>query len=87
MMKSLPESLTIETYHDKEESCDNNLAEKGPSSEEAFQCIELTVKWLKQHEDSDVVKLLQDLVEKKRDSSLKQNFGLLCLNYRPPLMY
>lgn len=62
---------------DEEEPSDNDRAEKGPSSEEAFHCLETAMKWLEQQEECDAVQLLslkrvRDLAAKKRVSVLKQ---------------
>ncbi|PSN40283.1 hypothetical protein C0J52_22089 [Blattella germanica] len=76
----------------EEEPSDEDCAEKGPSSEEAFHCLETAMKWVEQQEECDAVQLLclkrlRDLAAKKRVSSLKQkqNSGLLFLKCRPIL--
>ncbi|XP_067136916.1 jerky protein homolog-like [Centruroides vittatus] len=62
---------------DEEEPSDDNRAEKGPSSEEAFHGLETAMKWLEQQEECDTIQLLflkhvRDLVAKKRVSAVKQ---------------
>ncbi|PSN33438.1 hypothetical protein C0J52_17959 [Blattella germanica] len=37
---------------------DEDCAEKGPSSEEAFHCLETAMKWVEQQEECDAVQLL-----------------------------
>ncbi|XP_067123781.1 jerky protein homolog-like [Centruroides vittatus] len=62
---------------DEEEPSDDNHAEKGPSSEEAFHGLETAMKWLEQQEECDAIQLLflkrvRDLAAKKRVSAVKQ---------------
>ncbi|GBM00881.1 hypothetical protein AVEN_257385-1 [Araneus ventricosus] len=40
---------------DDEEPSENDRAEKGPSTEEAFHCLETVIKWLEQQEECVVV--------------------------------
>lgn len=66
-----------EPCNDEEEPSGDDRAEKGPSSEEAFHCLETAMKWLEQQEECDTVQLLslkrvRDLAAKKRVSGLKQ---------------
>ncbi|PSN40487.1 hypothetical protein C0J52_05238 [Blattella germanica] len=61
---------------EEKEPSDEDCAEKGPSSEEAFHCLETAMKWVEQQEECDAVQLLclkrlRDLAAKKRVSSLK----------------
>ncbi|PSN48884.1 hypothetical protein C0J52_09662 [Blattella germanica] len=56
---------------EEEEPSDEDCAEKGPSSEEAFHCLETAMKWVEQQEECDAVQLLclkrlRDLAAKKR---------------------
>ncbi|PSN54112.1 hypothetical protein C0J52_09475 [Blattella germanica] len=43
---------------EEEEPSDEDCAEKGPSSEEAFHCLETAMKWVEQQEECDAVQLL-----------------------------
>ncbi|PSN51445.1 hypothetical protein C0J52_08992 [Blattella germanica] len=56
---------------EEEEPSDEDCAEKGPSSEEAFHCLETAMKWVEQEEECDAVQLLclkrlRDLAAKKQ---------------------
>ncbi|PSN39324.1 hypothetical protein C0J52_23598 [Blattella germanica] len=42
----------------EEEPSDEDCAEKGPSIEEAFYCLETAMKWVEQQEECDAVQLL-----------------------------
>ncbi|PSN56479.1 hypothetical protein C0J52_08436 [Blattella germanica] len=55
---------------EEEEPSEEGCAEKGPSSEEAFHCLETVMKWVEQEKECDAVQLLclkrlRDLAAKK----------------------
>ncbi|PSN44442.1 hypothetical protein C0J52_23952 [Blattella germanica] len=54
---------------EEEEPSDEDCAEKGPSSEEAFHCLETTMKWVEQQEECDAVQLL--CLKRLRDLAAK----------------
>ncbi|GBN77671.1 hypothetical protein AVEN_93026-1 [Araneus ventricosus] len=61
---------------DEKEPSDNDRAEKGPISEEAFHCLQTAMKWLEQQElmlFNCSLKPVRDLAAKKTDA--KENFG------------
>ncbi|PSN33173.1 hypothetical protein C0J52_26123 [Blattella germanica] len=56
---------------EEEEPSDEDCAEKGPSSEEAFHCLETAMKWVvEQQEECDAVQLL--CLKRLRDSAAKK---------------
>ncbi|XP_067140340.1 jerky protein homolog-like [Centruroides vittatus] len=66
-----------DSCNDEEEPNNADHAEKGPSSEEAFHCLETALKWLEQQEECDAIQLLslrrvRDFAAKKRLSAVKQ---------------
>ncbi|PSN48413.1 hypothetical protein C0J52_12094, partial [Blattella germanica] len=69
----LTDDEIIASVIDDQDLCDEDCAEKGPSSEEAFHCLETAMKWVEQQEECDAVQLLclkrlRDLAAKKRVS-------------------
>ncbi|GBO06934.1 hypothetical protein AVEN_268201-1 [Araneus ventricosus] len=43
---------------EQKEPSDNDRSEKGPTSEEAFRCLETAVRWLEQPKESDALQML-----------------------------
>ncbi|KAJ8886665.1 hypothetical protein PR048_012877 [Dryococelus australis] len=79
----LTDNEIIASVINDQDPCDNkeepssDHTEKGPSSEEAFHCLETVMKWFAQQEECDAVQLLslkclRDLAAKKLVSALKQ---------------
>ncbi|GBN92223.1 hypothetical protein AVEN_247085-1 [Araneus ventricosus] len=53
-----------------EELSGNDCAEKGPSSKEAFYCLETAMRWLEQQEECDAIQLLS--LKRARDLAARK---------------
>ncbi|PSN51664.1 hypothetical protein C0J52_09618, partial [Blattella germanica] len=71
----------LDLCDEEEEPSDENCAEKGPSNEEAFHCLETAMKWVEQQEECDAVQLLcfkrlRDLAAKSNKDKMEQDFDM-----------
>ncbi|KAJ8873883.1 hypothetical protein PR048_024719 [Dryococelus australis] len=75
-MKSFPVSSTTKTLvTTRKEEPSSDRTKIGPSSEEAFHCLETAMKWLEQQEDCYTAQLLS--LKRFRDLTAKKRLPLL----------